>query len=659
VPLRAGEGSAPHSLCASQCVVLNDSGSSIDAKRACIELLATACETCAGPVAKRAVHRMIDCLGEAFESELRSLAEVSTFSSSVRAVSTSLHRSVLALALHASSFDLGGREALELFSGNLSVCVDALLSLLRWPAASTRLRVTGGACLHSLSFAVTHFEAEEAEVSSRKRTERPLLSSEGSIQHLGSRLESRVAELVDELLKTPRGTLHVLTLVTSPVVAQGEDAVSRFAAADGVSVEVHSMCRDTLGLFLDILRLGNAHSTNRILAALSSKDGLELVKQVCLPYVGLCLSVLESRPEGDDAALRGITLAMNYLAAASYRGTSIRQAVAGSSVCARTAALVERALSRALIEGFCRVVVNCDLLAMEEDTVPDYDEREEEGLGVPEPRRTASASAASFVSPSTSPAKPKGSDASWSPRKGLATLRSCVVRLSRSEWEHLQAAMLTPDPREPVFRGCQSFERLAFAYNETQKAIVAVEMQQSPDSAAEGEVFVQHARSLVPTKYAATLPPSTLPTSAPPMITESVLAEKSIGPATDEDVAPHKPASLPQWGALPVARAPHHLAPLGERKSACAISAGLVRPSAEIVCPLSGMVMLEPVQTPSGYVCDLGSLQQWMQKHGVGSLRGPDPLSREAISLEDCEPRPDLVTKANAWFQFANKQPES
>lgn len=55
------------------------------------------------------------------------------------------------------------------------------------------------------------------------------------------------------------------------------------------------------------------------------------------------------------------------------------------------------------------------------------------------------------------------------------------------------------------------------------------------------------------------------------------------------------------------------------------------------VCPLSGTLMHDPVQTPEGHVFERAALEDWVRSNGS------NPLTGEALELEQCQPQAEIA----------------
>uniref|UniRef100_A0A7S0JNS1 U-box domain-containing protein n=1 Tax=Cafeteria roenbergensis TaxID=33653 RepID=A0A7S0JNS1_CAFRO len=275
----------------------------------------------------------------------------------------------------------------------------------------------------------------------------------------------------------------------------------------------------------------------------------------------------------------------------------------------------------------------------------------------------------------------------------LRSLRAAVLALSDADWHTVSAVLLSADPALPVFRGCPSFARLAFAHEATHRRVEAMSADllagddEGAASPSEGGTpsFVPHGDRAPPTTEHE--PPS----DADPEAEAASPAGRALADAAASPGGSPAPALPPQQGlppaaALPhlagspgtgiggrggsAARAPHHLPPMAGglgrlRGAAAALPAGgpgaaasLVRPSQDLLCPFSGQAMLDPVETPSGFVCDAASLAGWMlarggrqERPGDAGVVGPDPLTAEPCAIADCKPRRDLQSRVEEWLR--------
>lgn len=246
----------------------------------------------------------------------------------------------------------------------------------------------------------------------------------------------------------------------------------------------------------------------------------------------------------------------------------------------------------------------------------------------------------------------------------LAGMRRRILSLNPDQWEALATLIRAPSLRSPVFQGTPTFRRLAFAHDGMQRRIEVAGL------ASDGLAVTPSSSS--PTDAPADLSFVEPPDSEPELVHPSPAKVDEIDVRATEESRPFAPTLAPSAevrsspvGLLPIARRPHHLAPMSSssnvlREAASPPLGALLRPPRIIVCPMSRQVMSDPVETPDGFVCDRPSLIEWFAANGSADvddaeLSGPDPLSHRMIRLGECRARTDLADQAAAWTMRAER----
>lgn len=293
----------------------------------------------------------------------------------------------------------------------------------------------------------------------------------------------------------------------------------------------------------------------------------------------------------------------------------------------------------------------------------------------------------------------------------LRRLRDVVLSLGNgAAWESLSASLTSADPLRPTFSGCSTFAALGFAHTAVQRDVERMTadtlFQTSPDASnASPAGFdapeASHDAATTATTSSSSSSSTSVEANAQPVsatVAEDNDDDGAVAPSSSLRPSPpatHSSEATSSADAQPAsrdtltstARAPHHLAPLQQTASASGPGGGglgfvphrttlgamvasasapagtsgaaarlLLRPPREVLDPFSGQAMLEPVETPSGFVCDRASLAEWCLSRGGetlagGDVRGPDPLTGAAMRVGECRVRADLQAKAEAWLK--------
>jgi hypothetical protein len=564
---------------------------------------------------------------------------------------------------------------------------------------------------------------------------------------------------------TAAGNRFKVLAVAPPPAAGAEDEGS---AADDVEEEVEDaeeaeearhveqVATGGISLLVELLQTAGASSSRALLQRVCGMEGGSLVSKVALPYMRMVLG----RGKGvREAGWAGVRDAASLAATVCSRCRALRADLRDTAL---LQALTEAAVSRAsgarigLLIAAARLAINTDALAdgggrgNDDDggeAAPTRSGPQMEGFSASGIRGLSDAASKDVFLSLVSPVKTRhslhpsavhdsGKAASqgdndeddhddeddddrclpddWTPSPSQAALlqsmRRAVVALTDAEWTALQAALRTADPTEPVFAGCATFRRLAFAHTAVQRRVEQMTAQtlladsattEATDAPAAGTVswpdppspadtisWPRHLTSRVPSK--ADLLPSTAAAPiahqappighrSPPIAAASALpiGYASLPEATGSASVPQPigSASVAQpigsaSVALPCgsARAPHHLAPLSAAlaplrsagstgsEASTGLVRGLVRPARELLDPFSGQAMLNPVETASGFVCDRESLIEWMLSRGGKpssdgcSVVGPDPLTGRPCDSAGCAPREDLQARVEEWL---------